>query len=249
MRVLVCDDEQLARGRIRRLAEEIEGVTVVAEAADGREAVSEAQRTQPEVVLLDIRMPDMDGLEAASHLLNTERPPAVIFCTAFDEHAIQAFKVHAVDYLLKPVNREDLAAALERAGSLNRAQLETIKEEVVGEDGETSNQRQHISARTHKGIELVPVNEIRYFQADQKYVTVRWPDGEVLIDETLKELEDEFGDRFVRIHRNALVALEYLEGMELAEQGHYQVRLRGLDDRLTVSRRHVPGLRKVMQRL
>lgn len=248
MRVLVCDDEQLARERVKRLAEDIEGVTVVAEAIDGREAVSEAQRTQPEVVLLDIRMPDMDGLEAASHLLNTERPPAVIFCTAFDEHALQAFKVHAVDYLLKPVNREDLAVALERAGSLNRVQLETVKQEV-GLDGETSNQRQHISARTHKGIELVPVNEIRYFQADQKYVTVRWPDGEVLIDETLKELEDEFGDRFVRIHRNALVALDFLEGMELAEQGHYQVRLRGVDDRLTVSRRHVPGLRKVMQRM
>jgi two-component system response regulator AlgR len=249
MRVLVCDDEQLARGRVKRLAEEIDGVTVVAEAADGREAVSEAQRTQPEVVLLDIRMPDMDGLEAASHLLNTEKPPAVIFCTAFDEHALQAFKVHAVDYLLKPINRDDLAAALERAGSLNRVQLETVKQEVGLEGEDASNERQHISARTHKGIELVPVNEIRYFQADQKYVTVRWPDGEVLIDETLKELEEEFGDRFVRIHRNALVALDYLEGMELAEQGHYQVRLRGLDDRLTVSRRHVPGLRKVMQRM
>ena len=249
MRVLICDDEQLARGRVKRLAEEIDGVTVVAEAADGREAVSEAQRTQPEVVLLDIRMPDMDGLEAASHLLNTEKPPAVIFCTAFDEHALQAFKVHAVDYLLKPINRDDLAAALERAGSLNRVQLETVKQEVGLEGEDASNERQHISARTHKGIELVPVNEIRYFQADQKYVTVRWPDGEVLIDETLKELEEEFGDRFVRIHRNALVALDYLEGMELAEQGHYQVRLRGLDDRLTVSRRHVPGLRKVMQRM
>lgn len=248
MRVLVSDDEQLARGRVKRLAEEIDGVTVVAEAADGRETVSEAQRTQPEVVLLDIRMPDMDGLEAAAHLLNTEKPPAVIFCTAFDEHALQAFKVHAVDYLLKPINREDLTAALERAGTLNRAQLETVKEEV-GQDEHGSNARQHISARTHKGIELVPVNEICYFQADQKYVTVRWSDGEVLIDETLKELEEEFGDRFVRIHRNALVALDHLEGMELAEQGHYQVRLRGVDDRLTVSRRHVPGLRKVMQRM
>jgi two-component system response regulator AlgR len=248
MRVLVCDDEQLARSRLKRLAEEIDEVEVVAEAANGREAVNEAQRTQPDVVLLDIRMPDMDGLEAASHLLNTERPPAVIFCTAYDEHALQAFKVHAVDYLLKPVNRQDLGAALERAGSINKAQLKQVKEET-GLDGGQSNERQHISARTHKGIELVPVNEIRYFQADQKYVTVRWPDGEVLVDETLKDLETEFGDRFVRIHRNALVALEYLEGMEMADQGHYQVRLRGVDDRLTVSRRHVPGLRKVMQRM
>jgi len=135
MRVLVCDDEQLARGRVKRLAEEIDGVTVVAEAADGREAVSEAQRTQAEVVLLDIRMPDMDGLEAASHLLNIERPPAVIFCTAFDEHALQAFKVHAVDYLLKPVNREDLSAALERAGSINRVQLESAVQRRDGSAG------------------------------------------------------------------------------------------------------------------
>jgi two-component system response regulator AlgR len=247
MRVLVCDDEHLARERLKRLAEDVRGVEVVAEAANGREAVTESQRTHPDVVLLDIRMPDMDGLEAAEHLLNTDKPPAVIFCTAYDEHALQAFKVHAVDYLLKPVNREDLEDALDRAATLNRAQLAAVQDETDDEDG--PRRRQHISARTHKGIELVPVSDVRYFQADQKYVTVRWPGGEVLIDETLKELEDEFGDRFVRIHRNALVALEYLEGMELAEQGHYQVRLRDVEDRLTVSRRHVPGLRKVMQRL
>lgn len=246
MRVLVCDDEQLARDRVKRLAEQLDEVEVVAEAANGREAVTESERTRPDVVLLDIRMPDMDGIEAAAHLLNIEKPPAVIFCTAYDEHALEAFKVHAVDYLLKPVNREDLGRALQRASTLNRAQLAAVQEE--SEDGE-GHRRQHISARTHKGIELVPVNEIRYFQADQKYVTVRWPEGEVLIDETLKDLEDEFGDKFVRIHRNALVALDFLEGMELAEQGHYQVRLRGLEERLTVSRRHVPGLRKVMQRL
>lgn len=246
MRVLVCDDEQLARDRVRRLAEQLDDVEVVAEAANGREAVTESERTRPDVVLMDIRMPDMDGIEAAAHLLNTEKPPAVIFCTAYDEHALEAFKVHAVDYLLKPVNRQDLGKALERAGTLNRAQLTAVQSESG--DGE-GHRRKHISARTHKGIELVPVDQVRYFQADQKYVTVRWPEGEVLIDETLKELEDEFGERFVRIHRNALVALEYLEGMELAEQGHYQVRLRDVDERLTVSRRHVPGLRKVMQRL
>lgn len=246
MRVLVCDDEQLARDRVRRLAEQLDEVEVVAEAANGREAVTESERTRPDVVLLDIRMPDMDGIEAASHLLNTEKPPAVIFCTAYDEHALEAFKVHAVDYLLKPVNRQDLERALHRASTLNRAQLAAVQDDSGEGEG---HRRQHISARTHKGIELVPVNEIRYFQADQKYVTVRWPEGEVLIDETLKDLEDEFGSRFVRIHRNALVALDFLEGMELAEQGHYQVRLRGVEERLTVSRRHVPGLRKVMQRL
>ena len=135
--------------------------------------------------------------------------------------------------------------ALERARGVTRARLEALDQEVHPE----GSRRRHISARTHRGIELVPVDDIRYFMADQKYVTVRYSEGEVLIDETLKELEDEFGDQFVRIHRNALVSLGFLEGMELANAGHYQVRLRGVEERLTVSRRHVAGLRKVMAKL
>lgn len=247
MRVLVCDDEKLARDRLARLTEAVADTEVVAEAGNGREAVTLAQSTRPDVVLLDIRMPDMDGIEAARHLLKLEHPPAVIFCTAYDEHALQAFKVQAVDYLLKPVSREDLAAALGRVKSLTRSRLEALEQEVHA-DGEPG-QRRHISARTHRGIELVPVDEIRYFLADQKYVTVKHPGGEVLIDDTLKELEDEFGERFVRIHRNALVAVAWLEGMELANAGHYQVRLKGVEERLVVSRRHVAGLRKMMARL
>lgn len=247
MRVLVCDDEKLARDRLARLTEAVADTEVVAEAGNGREAVTLAQSTRPDVVLLDIRMPDMDGIEAARHLLKLEHPPAVIFCTAYDEHALQAFKVQAVDYLLKPVSREDLAAALGRVKSLTRSRLEALEQEVHA-DGEPG-QRRHISARTHRGIELVPVDDIRYFLADQKYVTVKHPGGEVLIDDTLKELEDEFGERFVRIHRNALVAVAWLEGMELANAGHYQVRLKGVEEKLVVSRRHVAGLRKMMARL
>ena len=225
MRVLVCDDEQLARDRLKRLVEKTDGVEVVAEAANGREAIEQAQATRPDVILMDIRMPEMDGMEAAEHLSKMDNPPALIFCTAYDEHALQAFKVHAVDYLLKPVSAGDLETALGKA------------------------RRGHISARTHRGLELVPVDEVRYFLADQKYVTVCSGEGEVLIDETLKELETEFGDQFVRIHRNALVALKFIEGMEMATAGHHQVRLRGIDERLTVSRRHVAGLRRVLQNL
>lgn len=247
MRVLVCDDEKLARDRLARLTEAVADTEVVAEAGNGREAVALAQSTRPDVVLLDIRMPDMDGIEAARHLLKLEHPPAVIFCTAYDEHALQAFKVQAVDYLLKPVSREELTAALGRVKNLTRSRLEALEQEVHA-DGEPG-QRRHISARTHRGIELVPVDEIRYFLADQKYVTVKHPGGEVLIDDTLKELEDEFGERFVRIHRNALVAVAWLEGMELANAGHYQVRLKGVEEKLVVSRRHVAGLRKMMARL
>lgn len=247
MRVLVCDDEKLARDRLARLAAAVADVEVVGEAGTGREAVMLSQRLRPDVVLLDIRMPDMDGLEAASHLLKLEQAPAVIFCTAYDEHALQAFKVQAVDYLVKPVSREDLAAALERAKGFTRARFESLEQAMAG--ATEGGPRRHISARTHRGIELVPVDEVRYFLADQKYVTVRHPEGEVLIDDTLKELEDEFGDRFVRIHRNALVAVAWLEGMELASAGHYQVRLKGVEERLVVSRRHVAGLRKMMARL
>jgi len=244
MRVLVCDDEKLARDRLVRFVEAMDGVEVVAQAESGREAVLAAQARQPDVVLMDIRMPDMDGIEAAGHMLKLEQPPAVIFCTAYDEHALQAFKVQAVDYLLKPVSRDDLQAALGRARNLTRTQLTSLESET----GQPS-QRRHISARTHRGIELVAVDQIRYFLADQKYVTVKHPDGEVLIDQTLKELEDEFGDRFVRIHRNALVAVAWLEGMELANAGHYQVRLDSIEERLVVSRRHVAALRKMMARL
>lgn len=248
MRVLVCDDEKLARDRLVRLTESVADIEVVGEAANGREAVILAQSKRPDVVLLDIRMPDMDGIEAARHLLKLEHPPAVIFCTAYDEHALQAFKVQAVDYLLKPVAKEDLSAALDRVRnlSLSRSHLDALEQHV---DPQGSRRRQHISARTHRGIELVPVDEVRYFLADQKYVTVKYPAGEVLIDDTLKELEDEFGERFVRIHRNALVAVKWLEGMELANAGHYQVRLNEVEERLVVSRRHVAGLRKMMARL
>lgn len=246
MRVMVCDDEKLARDRLVRLVSDIDGMDVVAEAGNGREALEQAQANRPDVVLMDIRMPDMDGIEAAQHLLKSDAPPAVIFCTAYDEHALQAFKVHAVDYLLKPVSRDDLANALQRVNGLSRTKLAALEPEMH-QDG--SPRRRHISARTHKGIELISVDDIRYFMADQKYVTVRHGDGEVLIDETLKELEDEFPDQFVRIHRNALISLIFLEGMEMSTAGQYQVRLRGVEDRLTVSRRHVAGLRKVMARL
>jgi len=246
MRVLVCDDEKLGRDRLIRLTEAMADTEVVGEAATGREAVIMAQSKRPDVVLLDIRMPDMDGLEAARHLLKLESPPAIIFCTAYDEHALEAFKVQAVDYLLKPVAKEDLGAALERVRNLSRSHLDALEQQV---DPEGSRRRRHISARTHRGIELVPVDEVRYFLADQKYVTVKYPAGEVLVDDTLKELEDEFDEHFVRIHRNALVAVKWLEGMELVNAGHYQVRLNGVEERLVVSRRHVAGLRKMMARL
>ena len=244
MKILVVDDEQLARDRLVRILERMEGYSVVGEARHGLEAVEQAQALAPDVILLDTRMPGMDGLEAARHISQMDAPPAVIFCTAFEEHAIEAFDVQAIGYLLKPVRSADLEDALSRARRANRAQITALVDDDVGSESRT-----HISARTRRGIELVPVDEVRFFQADQKYVTVRWPEGELLIDDTLRQLESEFGDRFIRIHRNAIVAVKFLEGLERDAQGHYQVRLRGIDDRLDVSRRHVSGLRRFIQSL
>lgn len=243
MRVLVVDDEKLARDRLSRMVEQVDGCVVAGQAANGLEAVQLTQSAAPDIVLLDIRMPGMDGLEAARHIAELEAPPAVIFCTAYEEHAIEAFNVQAVGYLLKPVRREDLQRSLTTAKRTNKAQLAALSDEDGG------GARTHISARTRRGIELVPVDDIRYFQADQKYVTVRHSEGEILIDETLRELEEEFGERFIRIHRNALIAVAYIEGLERDDQGHYRVRLRGLEDRLDVSRRHVAGLRKFVLKL
>lgn len=246
MKVLICDDEPLARQRLSRFIENMEGYEVVAEAENGAEAIEKVNRFDPDIVLLDVRMPGMDGIEAAQHLSAKDEPPAIIFCTAYDEYALEAFKVDAIGYLMKPVRAEDLEEALNKASRLNKSQLRVLNK-VTQEEG--SRRRSHISAKTHKGIELVPVDDIRYFRADQKYVTVRHSRGELLIDETLKNLEDEFGEAFVRIHRNSLVAVRYLNGMELDSPGHYQVKLKGVEDQLVVSRRHIAALRKVMQKL
>jgi len=246
MKVLVVDDEKLARDRLVRMVETLEDYAVVGTAESGEEAVREAIKLEPDIVLLDIRMPGMDGMEAGKQLSTLVSPPAVIFCTAFGEHAIEAFDVSATGYLMKPVRREALQDALGKASKVNRVQMEAI----MGRD-ETPKERSrtHISAKTRRGIELIPLSEVKFFQADHKYVTVRHEGGEVLIDDTLRDLENEFGDKVVRIHRNALVMMDHLEGLERDPSGHYQVRMRGIDERLDVSRRHVSGLRRLVQTL
>lgn len=246
MKVLICDDEALARERLARFVRDMEGYEVVGEAENGEDCLRQVDSLHPDVVLLDLRMPVMDGLACAEQLAQLPAPPAVIFCTAYDEHALAAFQVQAVGYLLKPVRKEQLAEALARATRVNKAQLEAVKQST---EDVRHNGRSHITAKTHRGIELIPVEDVRYFLADQKYVTVRHSKGEVLIDETLKDLEAEFGKRFIRIHRNALLALHYLDGLELVAPGQYQVRIKGIEDRLVVSRRHLPELRETMQKL
>ena len=241
MKVLIVDDEQLARDRLQRLLADVEGIEVAGQAANGMQAVKQCEEVEPDIVLMDIRMPGMDGLEAARHMTQMSEPPAVVFCTAYEEHAIDAFNVQAVGYLLKPVRKNDLATVLANARRTNRAQLVALAERE-------GSRRTHISARTHRGIELVPVEEVRYFQADQKYVTVKHGAGELLIDEPLRELELEFGDLFVRIHRNALVAVRHIEGLDRETDGGYRIRIDGVDP-LEISRRHVASVRRFVKSL
>ncbi len=237
LRVLIVDDEQPARERLRTLLGEIGGVAIAGEAATGAEALRLAAEAGATVVLLDVRMPGMDGIEAAHHLTTLAAPPAVIFTTAYDEYAVSAFDAQAVGYLLKPVRKEKLAAALARAERLTRAQLQGLA--PAG-----TQRRTRIAARHRGGVRLIPIEEIYCFIADQKYTTVRHARGEDLIEESLRALEQELGERFVRIHRNALVGTRHIDAVERSADGRWLVRLRGCDEALAVSRRMASHLRE-----
>jgi two-component system response regulator AlgR len=243
MKILLVDDERPARERLRQLLGDIGSVDIVAEADNGRDALAACERHTPDVVLMDIRMPGMDGVEAARHLAALDTPPAVIFATAYNEYAIEAFDAQAIGYLMKPIRRERLARALRHAQRLTVPQLDTLRERA-GDDAP----RSHIGARVRDRLRLIPVEDILYLQADQKYVAVGLPDEEVLIDDSLKSLETEFGrDVFFRIHRNALVALAHLRAIEKTRDGSFEALVRGSDKRLAISRRHVPALRKLIR--
>ncbi len=239
MKVLIADDEPLARTRLRELLAGIGDYQVIGEAATGKEALQQGVDMQPELILMDIRMPTMDGLEAALHLSALEQPPAIIFTTAYGDHALAAFETHAVDYLLKPIRKERLEGALRKLQQLNRAQLATLKQ-----TGGEARARTHLSVLLRGNLQLIPVENVIYFRADQKYVTVRHPTGQVLIEESLKDLEEEFGERFFRIHRNALAASAHVSGLIKDRQGNCMLALQGIAEQLEISRRHLPEVRK-----
>jgi len=242
MKVLIVDDEAPARARLRAMLEDIDGYSVCGDAANGAAALALTEQTQPDILLMDIRMPGMDGLEAAQHLQSLQQPPAIIFTTAYNAFALQAFETHAVDYLLKPVRQERLVEALQHAQRLTRVQATSLHDM-----DEQSRGRQCICASVRGSLQLVPVEEIRYFQADQKYVTVCTADRQVLIEETLKGLEQEFAEQFVRIHRNALVARHYISGMTKGVDGQLLVQLAGIEQALEVSRRHAAEIRRLVK--
>ena len=243
LNVLIVDDELPARERLQRLVEELPGCSVAAVCSNGADALPLVGRLKPAVVLLDIRMPGMTGIEVARHLSALEDPPAIVFTTAYDEYALEAFESQAVGYLLKPVRSERLAQALKHASRLRAPQLLGL-----GTSAELLAARQHVAVRVRDELKLIPVKEIRYFRADQKYVTVSHSRGEDLIDEPLKQLEEEFARDFVRAHRSLLVAIAHVEALERVGDEGYALRLRGESEPLAVSRRQVAELRKRLAR-
>ncbi len=251
LKILLVDDEPLARARLRELLGDLSGqlaTEVVGEAANGLAALAFLREQTADVVLADIRMPGMDGIELAGHLASLAHPPAVIFTTAYDNYAVQAFDLNALDYLLKPVRTQRLLTALQKAGSQpgDPVLLKDIGRAVRGTG------RTHLSSHERGRLLLVPVAEILYFRADTKYVTARTLEREYLLDETLTHLETEFAERFIRLHRAVLVARSALAGFEKAAgddaEAYGWALLRGLSEKLPISRRQwVPAKAALVQ--
>lgn len=239
LNILIADDEAPARSRLRELLADISNTNIVGDAKNGKEALNLASEVLPDIVLLDIRMPEMDGIEVAQHLQKLSKPPAIIFTTAFDSYAMQAFDMSAVDYLLKPIRLERLQTALQKARALLPDQLEALTP--------LSPQRTHLSISERSRILLVPIEDIIYLRAELKYITVRTAEREYLIEESLTHLEQEFGHIFIRLHRNCLVATTYILGYEKrnlenhehndASEKQWVALLKHVPETITVSRR------------
>lgn len=237
--LIIADDEAPARNRLRELLADMPGVSIAGEARHGAEAIALAQQSGANLVLLDIRMPQMDGIEAAAHLQKMPSPPAIIFTTAYDAYALQAFDMSAIDYLLKPIRRERLLTAINKARALLPAQLAAIRP--------MQPQRSHFSISERGRILLVPVNEVIYLRAELKYTTLRTAQHEYLIEDSLNSIEQEFGERFLRLHRNCLVNPHYLLGYQKMAEGEHQwvALLKGIPETVGVSRRQLHLLKNL----
>ena len=248
--VMIVDDEAPARRRLRDLLADLLNelpTTVFAEAANGLEAIDAIAEHAVDVVLVDIRMPKMDGIELAQHLTRLESPPAIIFVTAYDSYAVQAFELNAVDYLVKPVPAARLAAALRKV----RQKRVPLTPQVLASIQPSA--RTHLSCHERGRLLLIPLPEILYLKADLKYVTARTASREYLLDESLTSLEEEFSERFIRLHRSALVAKDAISGFEKNDaedaETQWQALLRGIPEKLPVSRRQWPLVKSFAKKL
>lgn len=240
---MIYGHDASANERLERIVGELGHELMVIEGT-AKHTIHALKTHHPEVLMLSTSFDELDDVcQSASECL--PHPPAVILVGKEDGDALHAFELGACNYLLSPLSKQEIATALERATQINAAQALALAKK----SGNEKRPRHYIAARTHRGVEMVAMSDVYYFAADQKYVKVRHKEGVVLIDETLKDLEEEFNGVMFRIHRSALVNLEYLDMLELNDAGQYRVRFRGIDEALAVSRRHLPALRDKIHRI
>lgn len=245
MKLIIADDEPLARRRLRDLIGDLGGHEILGEASDGKVLCELSAELQPDAVVIDIAMPVLDGLEAARHLARLSHPPAVVFCTAYDEHALAAFDAHAVDYVVKPIRAERLGVALERAQRFTGERADKLVRHLPG----NTSHRSHLSSRLRGSLKLIPIDTIRFLQAEEKYVVVHHAHGQDLVEDSLKALEAEFGERFIRVHRSCLVAASEPHELTRDAQGNDILKLRNDPTPIEISRRCLPVLRRRMKHL
>lgn len=240
--ILIVDDEAPARTRLRDVLGDIatrQPTHIVGMAANGFEALRLIEELKPELLLIDIQMPGMNGIELAQHLMRQTESPRIVFVTAYDQYAVRAFELNAIDYLLKPVRAERLALALAKARVSQPPPREALDR--------MAEPRRHLAASERGRITLVPVAEILFLKAELKYVTAFTAERDYLLDESLVQLESEFADRFVRIHRNCLVARDKVSGFERDDEAEqWLVKIQGYPERLAVSRRQWPTVRSAL---
>jgi two-component system response regulator AlgR len=236
LNILIIDDEKPARDRLRRLIDDFPRFEVAGEAASGHEALEHIKSLSPDILLLDISMPGMDGMSLARVLQEGGAAPAIIFCTAYQDQALKAFEVEAIDYLVKPVRTERLEKALDKA-------MRLLGREDVHEDD------QYIRSTVGGKVVLTPVHRVICLISEDKYTTVIHEMSTTVIDESLTEMEQKFPDLFFRVHRNALVSRKHIRGLERTTEGQTQVMLSGTDRQPEVSRRNISALRKLLSEL
>jgi len=242
MKILIADDEPLARQRLKRLVEEINPQhSVYADAGNGLEALEQCIKIRPHIALLDIRMPKMDGLQTAAELTDAKLNTHVVFVTAYEEYAVEAFNKNAIDYLLKPVKKERLKQAIEKAAQ--RSTTNNIKQVTQS----IAPPRQQLCAHSHTGIKVLKLVDILFFKADHKYVLAATANDSILLEEPLKALEEEFAPQFFRIHRNALVNINAIQSITKSASGQFNLQLYGCGDTLTISRRHQAELHRLLR--
>ncbi len=236
IRVLIVDDEAPARSRLRRMLGDVAGVQIVGEAASGLEAAQLLSVTHADILLLDISMPEMDGMTLAKTLQSQPAPPVIIFCTAWSDQAVDAFACDAIDYLVKPVRQARLAKAIEKACVFIGKRAEVAEEPML-------------KSTLGGKVKLLPFSEAIYFLAEDKYTIVIHSEGRMIISQTLMDLEEHYADFLLRTHRSTLVAIDRVRGLEKAPRGVHKLILEGTDDRPMVSRRSLASVRSLIKEL